>query len=70
MLLPLKAFHAKIVKEPFEDSTEELPVVRQVGTAEIEENFKRVKREVQELVDGEMLRIMRDPVLRGMAGKG
>jgi hypothetical protein len=66
--MPLKAFHAKIVKEPFEDPVMELPVVRQIGPAEVEENFKRVKREVQELVESEMLRIMRDPVLRGVMG--
>ena len=45
-------------------------MVQQVGPAEAEENFKRVKGEVAELVDSEMLRIMRDPVLRGVAGKG
>jgi len=66
----LKAFHARIVKEAVEDEVGELPVVREISPGEVEENFRRVKREVEELVDGEMRRILKDPVLRGRMGRG
>ncbi|MBN9386211.1 MAG: cyclic nucleotide-binding domain-containing protein [Chitinophagaceae bacterium] len=66
--LALKTFHAEIVKERVEVGDEVLPVVREVSPGEIEENFRRIKREVAELVDSEMLRIMRDPVLKGRVG--
>ena len=48
----LKAFHATIVKEPAQEVLEELPIVREVTTAELQECFLRVKKEVAELVDG------------------
>jgi len=62
--MELKAFHAKIVKDPVKVDVRELPVVRELGPDEVEENFRRVKREVAELVDGEMGRIMSDPVMK------
>jgi len=65
----VKTFHAKIVKEPVEVGSEELPIVRKIGPGEVEENFRRIKREVAELVEEEMQRIMRDPRLRGRLGK-
>ena len=60
----LKAFHAKIIKRPGVELKEELPIVREVTPAMIEENFLRVKKEVQELVDSEMKRILSSPVLK------
>jgi len=44
-------------------------VVREVSSVEVDENFRRVKREVEELVDGEMKRILSDPVSRGRMGR-
>lgn len=67
--LDLKTFHAEIVKEPMDVTNEELPVIRKIGPGEVDENFLRIKREVAELVEEEMLRIMKDPVLRGRLGK-
>lgn len=62
--MTLKTFQAKIIKEPGKSEARRLPVVRTPGPDEVEENFRRVKREMAELVDGEMERIMGDPVLK------
>jgi len=67
--MELKAFHARIVKERVRLPQLELPVIRAIGPDEVEANFRRVKREVAELVDGEMERIMGDPTLRGVIVK-
>jgi type IV secretory pathway TraG/TraD family ATPase VirD4 len=64
-VMELKAFHAKVVKEDAGVLPGELPVVREVGATEIEENFQRVKKEVAELVKVEMKRIMGNPGLKG-----
>jgi type IV secretory pathway TraG/TraD family ATPase VirD4 len=60
--MELKAFHAKVVKEPLKSRFEELPLVRKVNATIVEENFQRVRRDVIELVDKEMRRALRDPV--------
>ena len=54
--MPLKAFHTKVVKEVYEGSPQELPE-REVDQQELQEQFKRVKREVVKLVQKEMSRI-------------
>lgn len=59
--MEFKAFHAKIIKEDKKEQLLELPVVRNVGPAEIEENFKRIKADVKEIIEYEMKRILRDP---------
>lgn len=64
--MELKAFHGKIVKESVATTPVELPIVHEVSSTEVEENYRRIKREVAELVEREMARIMRDPVLREM----
>jgi len=63
----LKTFHARIVKNEQKDTALPVPLVREVSEAEIDESFMRVKREIIELVENEMGRIMRDPVLKGAA---
>ena len=65
--MPLKTFHARIVKNEQKDTALPVPLVREVSEAEIDESFMRVKREIIELVENEMGRIMRDPVLKGAA---
>jgi len=65
--MPLKTFHARIVKNEQKDAALPAPLVREVSQAEVDENFMRVKREIIELVENEMGRIMRDPVLKGAA---
>lgn len=62
--MALKAFHSKIVKMPGIELNEELPIVREVTAAMVEENFLQIKREVRELVDTEMKRIANSPRLR------
>ena len=49
---------------------EDGPVVREIGPNEIDDNSSRVKTEVRILVESEMKRIMRDPKLKGVIGKG
>ena len=56
--MPLKAFHGRLVKEPYKASLNELSVVREVTTVEVDEYFKRVKKEVVELVVREMGRML------------
>jgi len=41
-----------------------LPVVKEVSEAQVQDTFMRVKREVEELVEVEMQRILGDPELR------
>ena len=70
----LKAFHARIVKDigsvaPGKDYWQELPVVQPVDAAMVEANFQQVKKEVLELVDMEMKRILGDPELKGLVVK-
>jgi hypothetical protein len=72
MEMEFKAFHAKMVKDPAsidKDHRQELPVVRPVDAAVVEANFRKVKKEVFELVDSEMKRILGDPVLKGLVVK-
>jgi len=68
--MEFKAFHAKIIKKNKQEKLLELPVVREIAPGELEENFRRVKDEVRELVESEIKRIMRDPKLKGMVLKG
>jgi hypothetical protein len=69
--LPLKAFYATIERK--EDRSARgpvaLPVVREVTDLIVQRAFLQVKREVKELVEGEIRRIMRDPGLTGTVVK-
>jgi len=62
--MALKAFHAKIIKRPGVELEEELPIVREVTAAMVQENFLQIKKEVRDLVDTEMRRIANSPRLR------
>ena len=59
----LKAFHGKVVKEVYEGKLVELPVVREVSKEEVEEQFRRVKREVVELAENEHRRMLGNPAM-------
>ncbi|HVU84821.1 MAG TPA: TraM recognition domain-containing protein, partial [Puia sp.] len=65
--MALKAFHAKIIKRPGVELEAELPVVREVTLAMVEENYLRIKNEVLQLVDLEVKRILSSPKLKGYA---
>jgi hypothetical protein len=68
--MELKAFHAKVVKgSGGAVANGQLPVVRKVDAATIQENFRRIKREVEALVDSEMKRITGDPGLKAKVVK-
>ncbi|HEY4288861.1 MAG TPA: YWFCY domain-containing protein [Puia sp.] len=61
-----KRFHAEIIKEEgVAMDMEELPVVRKVTEKEVDENFEKVRRDISELVELEMKRILGDPALKG-----
>jgi type IV secretory pathway TraG/TraD family ATPase VirD4 len=68
--MEFKAFHAKIIKKNTKEKLLDLPVVREIAPGELEENFRRVKAEVRELVESEIKRMMRDPKLKGTLLKG
>ena len=68
--MEFKAIHAKMRKDDKKEKLLELPVAREIAPGELEENFRRVKAEVRELVESEIKRIMPDPKLKGMVGKG
>jgi hypothetical protein len=72
MEIELKAFHAKIVKDPqsiYPGKWQELPVVRPVDEIMVGAVFQQVKKEVLELVDSEMKRVLGDPALNGLVVK-
>lgn len=65
-----KRFHAEIIKEEtVSTGVEKLPIVRAVTEMEVDENFERVKKDINELVELEMKRIMGDPALKGKVVK-
>ena len=68
--LPLKAFHAIIENE--DSAVKErisMPIVREVGQADVQEAFLKVKRDIQQLADSEIRRIVGDPSLVGLVVK-
>jgi YWFCY protein/TraM recognition site of TraD and TraG len=73
--LPLKAFHASLVKEDLPRTSgdspplQPLPVIRLLNAAAIEANFHLIKKEAADLVDQELARILADPKLAGMIVK-
>jgi hypothetical protein len=63
----LKAFHARIIREeepPLPEAA--LPVVRSVSSEAVQEQFRRVRQDIFELVDEEMARMAGDEGLAGM----
>jgi hypothetical protein len=65
-----KRFHAEIIKEEtVSTGMEKLPIVREVTDKEVDENFEQVKKDINELVELEMKRIMGNPALKGKVVK-
>jgi GTPase Era involved in 16S rRNA processing len=65
-----KRFHAEIIREEgVSRGMEELPIVRAVTEKELDENFERVRKDIKELVEQEMKRVMGDPALKGKVVK-
>jgi len=63
-LLPVKAFHCKILPMPTVGRQSALPMQRNVDTASVQANYFQIKQDVQSLVDNEINRMMEDPVLQ------
>jgi hypothetical protein len=64
--LSLKAFHATIEKEePGKKERKAMPIVRDVKPGDVTEAFMKVKRDIRELEETEMQRILEDPTLVG-----
>jgi hypothetical protein len=58
--LPLKAFHARITPDPVVSEYEKaggdrIPEVRKVSPEEVQANFKRIKNEVENMVDSRLM---------------
>lgn len=67
--IDLKAFCCRFVNDPAALEKEradfvELPVLRQTTPELLEENFRRIRKEVQDLVKAELGRISANPGLR------
>jgi hypothetical protein len=72
--IELKAFHASILNDHQAlklelDSYKPIPVVREVTTAIIQQNYLQIRQEVEDLVNAEMERMMNDPGNPGMTIK-
>ncbi|WP_200980492.1 conjugal transfer protein MobC [Echinicola sp. 20G] len=69
--IELKGFHSKIINDHGsikreEDGYQEIPACRTLGDREVMDNYKRIKAEVNELVESELERMMDSPGLAGM----
>jgi len=62
--MELKAFHGKVEKDEGSFNKGPLPIVRAVDDVMIQENFQRVRREVEGIVNEEVRRIAGDPGLK------
>ena len=66
--MELKAFHARLVKDPKDTLSQlfPLPVIHPIDKDIIQENFQKVSQEIVDLVNAEMARIQADPDLTGI----
>uniref|UniRef100_UPI001BFCD3E3 conjugal transfer protein MobC n=1 Tax=Echinicola shivajiensis TaxID=1035916 RepID=UPI001BFCD3E3 len=69
--MELKGFHAKIINDHEaikreESAYKEIPACRRLGEKEVNENYKRIKAEIHELVESELERMMDSPGLMGL----
>ncbi|WP_057938857.1 conjugal transfer protein MobC [Algoriphagus resistens] len=66
--ITLKAFHAEIINDHIalkreEESYKDIPKVREITQEEVEENYRSIKREVEEIIRMEMERVFDTPEL-------
>jgi len=64
----LKTFHCEIVNDhealrKEEESYKEIPPVRKLDNAMIQQNFSQIRRDVQDIIYSEMQRLLQDPAL-------
>ena len=66
--MALKGFHARVINDHAEIKKEEsayqdIPACRKLGETEVMDNYKRIKAEINELVESELERMMDSPGL-------
>ncbi|OCB78330.1 conjugal transfer protein TraG [Flavobacterium piscis] len=64
----LKTFHCEIVNDhealrKEEENYKEIPLVRKLDHAMIQQNFSQIRRDVQDIIYSEMQRLLQDPAL-------
>jgi hypothetical protein len=66
--MELKAFHARLVKDPKDSPSQllPLPVIHIIENDTIQQNFQKVQQEITDLVNAEMARIQADADLTGL----
>nr|MBB6152720.1 type IV secretory pathway TraG/TraD family ATPase VirD4 [Mucilaginibacter sp. SP1R1] len=72
--IDLKAFHCEIINDHDAlkkeiDSYEQIPMVRKLDNAIIQHNYVQIKKDVQQLIEMEMERLLSDPALSHMVIK-
>jgi hypothetical protein len=72
--IELKTFHSEIINDHEalrreEESYVEIPVVRKLDDAMIQQNFAQIRRDVQEIIYTEMERLLHDPALKHLVVK-
>jgi len=69
--MELKAFHARLVKDPKDSPSQllSLPVIHTIDNDTIQQNFQQVQQEIIDLVNAEMERIQADSSLTGLLVK-
>lgn len=73
--IELKAFHAEIINDHAalqqeEESYQPIPKVREITQEEVEENYRSIKREVEEIIREEMERVFDTPELGHLIIRG
>jgi type IV secretory pathway TraG/TraD family ATPase VirD4 len=57
--LALKTFHARIIQDKTSNATGELPVIQQVSTTTVMEQYTKIKIDIEQLVDVELAKIIK-----------
>jgi hypothetical protein len=74
MKIELKAFHAEIINDheklqKEKQSNKVLPILRDIDQGSIEKNYLQIKREVNDIINAEIDRILHDPLLKKLVLK-
>lgn len=72
--IALKAFHCEILNDipalqKEEADYKEIPIVRRITRAEVEQNFMKIKQETQDIAETEIQRMLSDPTLEHLVIK-
>jgi hypothetical protein len=66
--IELKSFHCEIINDhealkKEQENYKKIPAIRKIDNAIVQQNYLQIKRDVQEIVEAEMERLMGDPAL-------